>query len=76
MMRVAAHKLGSVSSFPQSDTVLTILTRPAEVHGAAAAAAARPARPSGPLSNRRSIYMARIPKMGGFRLNLSARGEK
>lgn len=36
MTRVAAHKLGSVSSFPQSDTVLTILTRPAEVHEAAA----------------------------------------
>lgn len=33
MIRVAAHKLGSISSFPQSDTVLTILTRPADLQG-------------------------------------------
>lgn len=33
MIRVAAHKLGSVSSLPQSDTVLTILTRAADLQG-------------------------------------------
>lgn len=33
MIRVAAHKLGSVSSLPQSDTVLTILTQAADLQG-------------------------------------------
>lgn len=47
-MRVAAHKLGSISSFPQSDTVLlTILTWPAEVH-----------KPLGRFANQPFIYMA------------------
>lgn len=31
MIRVAAHKLGSISSSPQSDTVLTILTQPTDL---------------------------------------------
>lgn len=31
MIRVAAHKLGSISSSPQSATVLTILTQPTEL---------------------------------------------
>lgn len=31
MIRVAAHKLGSISSSPQSDMVLTILTQPTDL---------------------------------------------
>lgn len=78
MMRVAAHKLGSVSSFPQSDTVLTILTPPAEVHKAAAASV-QPKRwadlPIGPLFTwllTHSRFLAgHISKMGLFHLNFS-----
>lgn len=33
MIRVAAHKLGSISSSPQSATVLTILTQPTDRQG-------------------------------------------
>lgn len=33
MIRVAAHKLGSISSSPQSATVLTILTQPTDLLG-------------------------------------------
>lgn len=33
MIRVAAHKLGSISSSPQSATVLTVLTQPTDLQG-------------------------------------------
>lgn len=78
MMRVAAHKLGSVSSFPQSDTVLTILTPPAEVREAAAARPNR--RADSPINTlftwllMHSQFLAgHISKMGVFHLNLSQR---